>query len=716
MSAVNLIIGIHNHQPVGNFGHVFEMAFERCYKPQLDVLEQHPGVRVAIHHSGPLLEWIEENRPKYIEAVAKLAARGQVEILSGGFYEPILSVIPEEDAIGQIVMMNEYIESKFGVKPTGMWTAERIWDPYLPKIIASAGLKFTLLDDTHFHYAGLSQADMFGYYVTEKHGHSVAVFPIDKNLRYSIPFHLPQDNIAYLKSLKDKGAPGCVTYGDDGEKFGLWPETYKWVFEERWLHNFYEALEKNPEIVTTVSFAEYMEHNPSRGRIYLPMASYDEMMEWTLPPAMGSKYHSIREELGSAGKMDEWKPFIRGGLWDNFLAKYDESNRMHKKMLHVSRKIREASQSKGKKTGAIEKARRDLYRGQCNCSYWHGLFGGLYLNYLRHAIYNRLIEAEKVVDEAAAKSDNWLTVERFDFDMDGGDDVVFQNHLINAYFDPDCGGSLIELDWRPAAFSLTNTFTRQVEAYHEKILSHKGDAGGEGNKPVSIHDLVKMKEPGLADALVYDRGLRRCFTERILPQGVAMNDFIKENFEELGDFKNGKFEIVELKTGKWGAALELQRRGSVKVSGVARPVTIRKVFSMNKKDSAVKADYSITNNGLESVNAVLGVEINLTLLASDAEDRYWTGGAVTGKPRLKERVEDAKVTKAGMRDDWAGFSVSLVSEEEFDAWRFPVETVSQSEGGFERTYQGSCIVYLRQLNLESGQTERFTISLEIEKN
>ncbi|MBI5816711.1 MAG: DUF1926 domain-containing protein [Nitrospinae bacterium] len=715
MTAVNFAIGIHNHQPVGNFGHVFEESYERCYRPQLEILRSHPGVRIAIHHSGPLLEWIAAHKPAYFDLVGEMVSRGQVELLSGGFYEPILAAIPEDDAIGQLVMMNEYLEKHFGHAPGGMWTAERIWDPSLPKIIAAAGLKFTLLDDTHFYYAGLSAEEMFGYYVTEKHGHTTAVFPIDKNMRYSIPFRLPEDNIAYFKTLKEKGGVDCVTYGDDGEKFGVWPETYKWVFEEKWLHNFYSAIEANEDIVKTIHFSGFIEKNPAKGRIYLPMASYDEMMEWTLPPKMGIKFRALLEELANSGRREELKPFIRGGLWDNFLAKYDESNRMHKKMLHVSRKIAEAA-AEPDAAKVIAKARKELYKGQCNCSYWHGLFGGLYLNYLRHAVYEHLIEAEKILDNALRKSKTWLSVERFDFDMDGGQDVVFQNPVMNAYFDPDCGGSVIELDYRPVSFALTNTLARGMEAYHEKIKSRSGDQGQDASRPVSIHDIVKLKEPGLAEALHYDIGNRRLFTERLMPEYVTLERFCREEFAELGDFKNGAFDLVEVKSGAWGAAVELVRHGSILVSGARHPLTIRKVFSMNKKDAVLKADYTITNNGIVEVEALLGVEINLTLLAGDAADRYWTGDGVKGKPRLKEAGSNTQVKTAGMRDEWAGFTVSVTSPEPFDAWRFPVETVSQSEGGFERTYQGSCIVPVRKINLSSGQTEKFTLSLVVEKN
>jgi len=88
---MKLIMVIHCHQPVGNFDYVFHMAHDKCYRPLLDLLEAHPRVKVGLHFSGPLLEWIEQRRPGTLELMAGLVERGQVEPLSGGFFEPLLA-------------------------------------------------------------------------------------------------------------------------------------------------------------------------------------------------------------------------------------------------------------------------------------------------------------------------------------------------------------------------------------------------------------------------------------------------------------------------------------------------------------------------------------------------------------------------------------------------------------------------------------------------
>ncbi|OPX40689.1 MAG: hypothetical protein B1H13_06175 [Desulfobacteraceae bacterium 4484_190.3] len=67
----------------------------------------------------------------------------------------MLATIPARDARGQVQMMNEYLEKRFGCRPKGFWLTERIWDPGLPLVLAGSGLQYTIVDDTHFYYAGL---------------------------------------------------------------------------------------------------------------------------------------------------------------------------------------------------------------------------------------------------------------------------------------------------------------------------------------------------------------------------------------------------------------------------------------------------------------------------------------------------------------------------------------------------------------------------------
>jgi 4-alpha-glucanotransferase len=135
-----LVLLIHAHQPVGNFDDVMERAYAQSYAPFVEVLARHPGIRVGLHFTGSLLEWIERAHPEYFAELRALVKRGQVEMVGGGFYEPILVAIPPQDRHEQITRLADYIENHFGKRPRGAWIAERVWEPQLPSSLAPFGV------------------------------------------------------------------------------------------------------------------------------------------------------------------------------------------------------------------------------------------------------------------------------------------------------------------------------------------------------------------------------------------------------------------------------------------------------------------------------------------------------------------------------------------------------------------------------------------------
>src|SRR5436309_3299778 len=162
--------GIHNHQPIGNFDHVLVEATERAYHPFLERLHARPEVRLVVHCTGSLLEWLRERAPRTFDLLAALAGGGQVELLTGGFYEPILAVLPDHDKFGQIERLTAFLKTHLGIRPRGMWLAERVWEPHLPRVLAEAGVEYVLVDDSHFALAGLDPDTLGGYYLTEDQG------------------------------------------------------------------------------------------------------------------------------------------------------------------------------------------------------------------------------------------------------------------------------------------------------------------------------------------------------------------------------------------------------------------------------------------------------------------------------------------------------------------------------------------------------------------
>jgi len=238
---------LHAHQPVGNFEEVFERCYQRAYLPFLQQLEKHPGIRAALHYSGPLLSWIEVNHPEYFELLRLQVKQKQVEMVGGGFYEPILAVIPPEDQREQIERFSSYLERHFGERPCGAWLAERVWEPQMPSILATSQANYTLVDDFHFLAAGFEPSELFGLYQAEDRGKAVRLFAGQKALRYLVPFGRVEEVIQYLREAATMHPDGVAVFGDDMEKFGAWPGTFEHCYQNRWLEEFLTALERNSD-------------------------------------------------------------------------------------------------------------------------------------------------------------------------------------------------------------------------------------------------------------------------------------------------------------------------------------------------------------------------------------------------------------------------------------------------------------------------------------
>ena len=704
----DLAMAIHFHQPVGNFDHVIEHACEKCYKPFLATLKKYPEVKMTLHFSGCLLEWAEEKRPEIIDMIREMAEEGQIEIMSGGFYEPVLSSIPEADRVPQINMLTEYVKDKLSFEAQGAWVAERVWEPDLPSVFHEAGIKYVVLDDTHLLYSGIPKEKTYGFYVTEDNAKSVAVFPSDKVLRYLIPFKMPEECIAYMQSVMETVNDPLFIYGDDGEKFGEWPGTYKWVFEEKWLEKFFDCLMENSQWLKTVKLSDSLKERAPEGRVYLPATSYEEMLEWALPAEAQEQLEDALKDLQDSGKEELFKPFIKGGFWRNFLSKYPESDYMNKRMVYVSGKIQELRSGKKKNSPFLKEAEKELFRSQCNCAYWHGVFGGLYLFHLRRAIYHHLIKSEVLIDKVRHGNKSFCEATVLDIDADGSDEVILENREVALFFDPAEGGTLKEIDIKNIAQNLINTLARRKEAYHRKILEKVNQETQEGPDDVkTIHDGVQSADIHLKDHLNYDKYERYSLIDHFLDKDVEITTFYRSAYDEKGDFIKGRYDCGINKTFK-GIVLTMKRDGVA--SG--NKVHVLKEITLPKKGSHIKMKYVITNKESDCIDLIFAPEFNITMPDADSS-KYAIIFDEAGEPHnLNETVQRAAASEVKIVDSNKGLSFKMTLSQGADFWHFPVKTVSQSEKAYELNYQGSVILPRIDL-MKLGGKEAREIDIDI---
>jgi alpha-amylase len=626
VTPLRFILGLHLHQPVGNFDHVFEQHVEDVYRPLLDTLERCELLPAVLHLSGPLLDWLELHEPTYLDRIATLATGGKLELLLSGYYEPILASLPRQDRVEQIGWMREAIRRRFGVEASTLWLTERVWEPELAADLHDAGVRAVLVDDRHFLVAGFAREALHGWFRTESDGKGVGVFPIDEKLRYLIPFRPAEETGAYLRQLQAHGQPLAIL-ADDGEKFGGWPGTKEWVYEKGWFEQFgavVRALVADGTIVLS-TFRDALTALPPSGIAYLPTASYREMEGWSLPPAPQLALAGLEHELGEARLAGPDGALVRGSHWRNFLVKYAEANRLQKMMSALSRACRAM--------GDPPEARRAIAKAQCNDAYWHGVFGGLYLPHLRGALWEQLAVAEALLQAEG------FEVVRQDIDGDGADEIWVRGRQVSLVIAPARGGAIEVLLDLTGKRNLADTLTRRREAYHEEAVERAEKAEREeraGGGTASIHDLEQALT--LEAHPPIDPHVRAIGVDRLLADDATTAALVAGTQAAI---RSWAMERMLVESGTEKAAGE-----SASVALAARDGSLRKVIRVHA-DGAIELAWE-----WDPADGWFATELSVS-------------GSMTVAPD-----GDAKVI------------------------RYPIETVSKSEKGFDRTVQGESVVVL----------------------
>ena len=710
MKTINLILGNHNHQPVGNFDFVFESTYQKAYKPFLEILEKYKEIKFNFHYTGSLLLWIEKNHPEHIEKLKNLVKEKRIEIQSGGFYEPIMPSIPDKDKDIQIQKLNNYIKNKFDFNPKGAWIAERVWEPTLVKNLAKNEIKYIMLDDSQFLTTGIDTKNIFGYFITDNENYKLNIFPISQELRYLIPFREVEKSIEYLKSIATEDGDRVVVLHDDGEKYGDWPGTQKWVYEDKWLEKFFEALSEEKDIIKTTTYSEYMQKFSPISKIYIPTGSYEEMLTWVLPAKVQDEFHTKLEELKKSKENDIITRFMRGGFWRNYFSKYSESDRMNKRMIYASNTYEEFKEfDKSKKDNSKDKeaALDYLLQGQCNCPYWHGTFGGLYLNNLRHSTYSNLIKSTSI-SEKNLYGKNYFTVKEVDFDMDGRDEIIVSSEKETLIFHT-LSGSIVEWDLKKEnPINLIDTLKRREEAYHiSAVRNTNNDNQNDGH--VSIHEMVKKVDEKIAKYLVFDKNEKVFGVDHFLNKMPSAEEFQLLQYEENSCFFESHYEILSHKLEKDCAIIIFNKDG--KLDG--KNINLTKKYIINFA-GGFSLETIIENKSEEDIEFVYALENNITLLAGGENDRYYIGE----NKRISENLSDAGEFAGkifGMTDEaYIKIKILIECEEEANYLYMPNYTISDAVDKLEMNYQNSTIVCLKKMSLKPKEKKSYKLKINVQ--
>jgi len=280
-----------------------------------------------------------------------------------------------------------------------------------------------------------------------------------------------------------------------------------------------------------------------------------------------------------------------------------------------------------------------------------------------------LIAAEELADRATSEPS---AVMALDADADGQDELRVKTSAMSLVIDPAEGGTVTEWDLYAPRLNLLDTLSRRPEPYHAKLKARPVRAVPAGGVPPSIHDVVGIKEPHLESRLLYDDHRRSAFLDYALQQMPSLQEVVQSAWGERRLWSSGAFRP------------EPQPRRSPGRAGAALTVTmvrelaggrILKTVDVGQDRPSLECRYTL--EGLEV--PVVGLEFNVSL----RDARY-----------LTDAGQHEQLSAFDLAEPAIGVRLRLAIEPPATLLHFPIETVSESEEGLERTYQGLCLVCL----------------------
>lgn len=659
MNKIKLIIGAHGHAPFGSSEEDLESAYQAQYKPFIASLYKYPKVPFVLHHSGVLLAWIEQRHPEYFMLLEELINRKQVEIIGGGFYEPMLPLLPLADRLGQIELLTTYLRKHFGKRPRGCWLPGLIWEQPLVATLQTCGMDYTFLESDQFSQAGLSGPDLERPCLTEDQGKIVTVFPLSRRLTETV---LKGDFDGFVQLVAEP-------VSDGGERTAT-------VFVEGLFNgkpgaealfcDFLERISRQESAFELSVPSRVLKAASVFSKAYFPSSAEKNVMYWAMSEERRKAFNEIAD-LGGDSADQLLASCLSGSLPRHFLIRYPEANGIYTKMLYTHILINQLRGDKYRKRAA----REDLWKAQGCDGFWHIADGGIYRNRIRKSTYRSLIDAEKITREKGVFIPSVIAV---DINLDGEREFLLQGSELNAYVQ-NKGGSLFELDCLAKSWNYLDTMGRRRESYLE------GDQ-------------------------ILDELPRTAFADRLLHPEITLKDAVSNTFPYSRNCAAERYD--EIATDRVHQEITLQKNAAF--SGDFGGIEIRKKYALKK--NLLQVYYTLSNRGDAPARFNFAPEIDLSLAGETLESQRV--GVVSNSSLSESELAIAEYRGADeliIEDAENDLPISLSSTGPFDLWLIPIRTACRIGGELVNQYQSTCCMPIRPVILAPGECWETRFSL-----
>lgn len=402
-----VIFGTYNHMPEGASEAEFELRYQSSWRPFLSVLYRFPEVSSMLFYSGTVLKWLELRHPEFLMLLEEMLQRKQIELLGGAYFNPLLSLLPPSDRLGQIELLTTSIRKTFGKRPLGGWLYEYMWDPSFASLLQTSGFDYSFLPESVFRMAGSTAHGTGRPVITEDQGKTVCIFPVHDMAEF--PGGPEPFETAFERLTRERPDATLFTMMADGA-----------LTEPMWRNAGLES----PDVMFERSFAWFqryqLETETTTAQKF--MRSQRRFDVAFFPSAASSRL------MESAG----------GGSPRSIIVRTRAARKLYARMQYVHLLAGQVKGDKSRKKSAHE----ELWKGQSGAAYWNGHDDPASARASRSAAYTSLLEAEKMTRIRGSFASGLIQT---DIDFDGEREILYQGMDFNCYVQLR-GASVFELD------------------------------------------------------------------------------------------------------------------------------------------------------------------------------------------------------------------------------------------------------------------------------
>ena len=373
-----------------------EEIYEKSVKKLIGLLYSNPRICATISFSGLMLEWYEKKHPEVLDVLKELTSRKQVEVLGGGYYDPLFPLLLPVDRLGQIELLQTGLRQSLGKRPRGIRLSQNAWEPQLVQTFNSHEFEYVLLDTDLILKKSNNNAMAYFPYVVEDAGKTIIIIPTNKKFVPSVETPIEE----YIENLK-KLIPGQEPKILCSE---IKLDVLSDLIADNWFYKFIDAT----IFESSIEFSNpgrYLKSNVNFTKTFIPSNSSIK----------------INEENINATR--------------NLFSKYIECVNLYARTVYAGNLINQLKGDKLKRKAA----REDLWQAQNYIPYIEqDSFLGIYE---RQNAYKKILQAENLLKTSLTTK----IFSSFDYDMDGYREYLCQFPTYSSFV--SCkGGLLFELD------------------------------------------------------------------------------------------------------------------------------------------------------------------------------------------------------------------------------------------------------------------------------